>query len=1271
MAVQPIRQELLIDGVWTDITSKTRGSDRIEITRGSSGEQANLSAGICRYTLNNRDAYFSNRVPTSANFGKVGRNTQYRLSMVEDTNYLRMLNANLSGTVDYDGARAWTADKAVLDITGDLDVRFDGNADYWYGAAGNLLAAKYLSTGDQRSWAFYTDPYGFLYFSWTSLGTSASRRTAVSTVPVTPRTGRVALRATLDVDNGAAGATVTFYTADTIAGNVESIQVPNGTFESGTTTGWTPFDATFDPSTAQAHTGTYSGLLTVVGSPSQSYVRPSSGSAVTPGSVYRISMWLYSVAGETVFVATDWYDGGFGYLSTDGANVVVPAATWTLAEVDVTAPGSAAFAGHGPTLTGSPSAGTELWVDDVDFSEVTWTALGAAVTSAGTSAVFASTANLEVGTHNNGAGWHEIFTISNGFPADVDPFVGRVYGFELYSGIAGTLVADFDATSRTPGDTSWSDGLGTPNTWALVESAEISDADYRFWGEQAALPNRWDTTGTDVYMPAQSGDIIQRLTNGQKELKSAIYRNLSQYPLDGYWTGEDQAGATRLGAVTGSSARIKDIDFGPADDFPGTSGCMTANSDSAYASGTANFDGGNSGTAYTLWYFKLDAVPAGDIVPFRFIFTGGNVYRADVQVGVAAFTLTVYNSNGAVLHTGAVSFGSGISPDAWLAMRILYTQDGANVDFEWAWYPVGAPTEVGTSGTFAGTIGRPRAWQWLAHTSKTSCQLAHVVLDRQEIGFSTDAFKQSTNAHAGETVVQRFRRLCAEESIPGWFTGLTLTGPDDTARQLTMGPQLPKVFIDLLKECADVDGGILYAPRDRFGIGLLPLITMINRDPLELDYSANVFSGELRPTPDDFQIRNDVTAVRPGGSFARWERDYGPLNTNDPADDPDGVGVYDVQINRNVETDSMLLEQAQWDSALGTWDEDRYTQVQVELHRAPYTADAALAASVTGLDIGKPFAITNPPAWLPPEDIRQYIRGYFEVLQNFTQTITWNTAPYGPYRTGLWDGEDRRYDSNSTTLAEDIASGETAWDISTTDLNDVWSTTSLPYFWFVGGERVEVTGMTAVAGTGPYTQTATVVRSIAKTHASGTEVHIDDPGRWALGEGADVVAAGDPTYASDINQILNKPICRLIQAAAQSIAHASDVPVQFGVGSEDIDTHGFHDESTNNTRITPTVAGYYRVDGVASMSANTDYLGIQAGLRKNGAAVPSLQRVQKTTGTASATQTQGAYAILSANGSTDYFELQIQHTNTAAAARNTNPTAAQASTFEVEWLRPL
>jgi hypothetical protein len=115
---------------------------------------------------------------------------------------------------DVAGAYASTPDTAALDITGDLSLRVD--ADLWSWADSfQQLVTKYGSAG-AISYALNVEGSGFPRLQWSADGTAIL--TATATAAISATAGRVRLRADLDVDNGAAGRTITFWTAPSMAG---------------------------------------------------------------------------------------------------------------------------------------------------------------------------------------------------------------------------------------------------------------------------------------------------------------------------------------------------------------------------------------------------------------------------------------------------------------------------------------------------------------------------------------------------------------------------------------------------------------------------------------------------------------------------------------------------------------------------------------------------------------------------------------------------------------------------------------------------------------------------------------------------------------------------------------------------------------------------------------------------------------------------------------------------------------------------------------------
>lgn len=105
----------------------------------------------------------------------------------------------------------------------DADIRIDLTLDTWRHPAGayRILTSKWrFDGGTSLSWAFNLTDEGYLAFNYSTTGAaSVTENGRPSTEPVPAADGeRLAVRVTHDANNGAAGHTITFYTAPTIAG---------------------------------------------------------------------------------------------------------------------------------------------------------------------------------------------------------------------------------------------------------------------------------------------------------------------------------------------------------------------------------------------------------------------------------------------------------------------------------------------------------------------------------------------------------------------------------------------------------------------------------------------------------------------------------------------------------------------------------------------------------------------------------------------------------------------------------------------------------------------------------------------------------------------------------------------------------------------------------------------------------------------------------------------------------------------------------------------
>jgi hypothetical protein len=699
-----------------------------------------------------------------------------------------------------------------------------------------------------------------------------------------------------------------------------------------------------------------------------------------------------------------------------------------------------------------------------------FTQLGSDVTTAGTTSIFDSTAQVEIGRSHT--------TTSGG---DIR---GRVYGFQLRQNIAGTVrahvVVDDDAEA---GDASFT---GTDTlTWTLGGDASIVDPAIRFSGEVSDWPQRWDTTGTDVHVPILASGVLRRLSQGSTPLKSTLYRGyttLADQPK-AYWPCEDGTDATEIASalaghppmfitpVTDSPSMASFTDFKCSAPLPTFNGSQWVGPVPSYTS-TGDIQ---------VWF--LMAVPAGGSVDAQGVMTVRTIGTAPewrvLYESDGSLTVQAYAADGTQLLTNTAAFDVN---GRLLRVDLELSQNGSDVDWDLATLEVGESSGSVNSGTLASrTITKATSVTMNAGGDHTEIAVGHISV-HDSIRSLFD-LAEELNAYSGESAARRIQRLCGEEE-------LSFRGIGDLDGCTPLGPQTPEQLVTLLREAAAADDGILYESRDLLGIEYRTGDSMYHQDAvLTLDYSAADLSA-IEPVDDDQRTRNDVTANRTDGSSARVTKETGPLSVQAP---PDGVGRYDEAVTLNVESDGQLADKAGWRVHLGTVDEARYPQITLDLARANFIdANADQGLAVQDLNIGERLVIANPPNWFPPDDISLLVQGCTETLANFTHAIQVNTSPETPWgQAGFYDDTDARYTSDGTVLAEDLTTGETGVDVTTAS-GPVWSDADGDFDIIVGGERMTVT---AISGT-TANQTFTVTRSVngvTKTHSTGATVELAAP----------------------------------------------------------------------------------------------------------------------------------------------------------------------------------
>ncbi|MFC4333857.1 hypothetical protein [Salininema proteolyticum] len=859
--------ELRYNGTWNDITADVRDADPIVTTRGRRDWANHADPATCTLRLNNgasaaatgQFGRYSPRNPLSDLYGLIGRNTPLRVRSIPRASHLYA-----SGGTD-PWAYATTPDHSTLDITSDLDVRLDIDPDSWRPTKSRGLARKYVTTDDHRSWAVELENGGNLWLAWSPDGTLGSRLIARSTVSLPVSQNRLAVRATLDVDDGTGGWTVRFWTAPTI----------------------------------------------------------------------------------------------------DGA----------------------------------------------------WTQLGDPVSESGTTAVHASTAPVEVGRIGP-------------LGVEVAPFVGRVYAFQLYDGIDGTLVANADFRDLDADAESFTDSSG--REWDIEGHAYIRDDATRFVGEVASWPPRWDLSGADQRVSVTAAGITRRLQQGAKPLKSSLFRDLSiRDDVVAYWPLEEPSGATRFtSGRPGSSSYLiprdlPEIEFA-ADDSLNASAALPTIGASTILGDVPPYTGATDQRFFCYMRIPTDGFDSDRLI-FR-LATTGSAALWDIYSTIGdGIRVIAFDEDGNELENKVVTSDLYGRPNF---ISLLLLQNGADVDWQFAWFPIDDPSALTMSGTISGaTYGRFSKIFVGSTNDVEGTTFGHPTILNDNVDLIWDTIKNSGQAWEGETGTTRLQRLASDEDLPL----VRVIGDSDAVE--TMGPQRIVALMDLFREAATADMGILTDSPDALGIQYRTRKSLYNQVPkVVIDYSTGVIADPFSPVEDDQATRNDITVNRVGGSSHTARKESGPLSIAAP---PDGVGVYDHSEDIVIDSDTRLPAQAGWRLHLGTIDAARWPTVSFNL-RNPRIA-GTLADDLLALHEGDIIRITNLPPQVPPGPVDLFVEAITETRSAATHLIDFTCSPGEAWTVMELDHDTTgRIDTAGSQLATGADSTTTSLVIATDSGNQPW-----------------------------------------------------------------------------------------------------------------------------------------------------------------------------------------------------------------------------------------
>lgn len=287
------------------------------------------------------------------------------------------------------------------------------------------------------------------------------------------------------------------------------------------------------------------------------------------------------------------------------------------------------------------------------------------------------------------------------------------------------------------------------------------------------------------------------------------------------------------------------------------------------------------------------------------------------------------------------------------------------------------------------------------------------------------------------------------------------------------------------------------AATDKPGLAYRTRKSLYNVDTtLTLDFGEGQVALPFEPVDDDQLLRsfgNSVTVTRTDGGSSTRVIETGPMSVQDP---PNGVGLYAGSGSSfNLELDAHTALLAGWRAYLGTWNEQRFPKLSVNLRR-----HADLASDACAADLGHRITVVNPPSWLPPLTIEQQVQGTEIELDHNLWLVHYTCEPWRPFQVPTVG--EARLDSVYSTLNAGIDEDDTSFVAVVETGRAMWirSSQKPTLFPFMAvlcvddlpGEEVSVTAIGNPVG---QLQTFTVVRSlngITRGWDAGTQVRVKD-----------------------------------------------------------------------------------------------------------------------------------------------------------------------------------
>lgn len=656
-----------------------------------------------------------------------------------------------------------------------------------------------------------------------------------------------------------------------------------------------------------------------------------------------------------------------------------------------------------------------------------------------------------------------------------------VYGWAIRDYGTEAIIASSDFTAAPASTTTHTDNQG--RAWTLADGAAVTNRRVIAAGEVSEWPMEWDLKGSETVLSAVvASGITRRLGQGAAELHSVMRRALSALGPEtiGYWPMEEPEGATTFAPAIGS--RVAQIDgavhLAAYQDFAGSEP-MPKLGTGRIRLFTDVYE--PSPDAQVRWVGRIASGDVPDEQHWMRIYLTGTLARVDVRAKTTGYAIYAFDSDGN--SRGFAAYSIDMSTDQRFSVE--FEQDGDHVQLTFSQLAAGDTQswvggvevqDVGPLGRVTQVIFNP------ARLDYAESAIGHVTVEN-EVTSLFDVSSQALDGYDGEHALRRMGRLTLAHDIRLMARGVSSMTPQT-------GRERVATLLDVIRETASADGGMLHDDSAGLGLRYRTHASLYSQPGVLVPYEDNLIIP-FEPLDDDALTRNRVTVKREGGSDFTVEQTVGPMSIQAP---PDGVGIYDEALTRNLHSDVQTIDHARWRLHVGTWDEGRYPTLGVDLAHPTLLADPVLTRDLLALTPGDRLVITDPPPWLPPSSVDVIVTGVRITVTPMNILLQWSCVPAGPYQAAYWLS-GHRWSGDGTVLADEALAADTELSV-TTPAGVWWTSADGPYDIVIGGERMTVTAAEAGPFTESSNQALTVIRSVngvVRTHAASAGVALAEP----------------------------------------------------------------------------------------------------------------------------------------------------------------------------------